>query len=178
MATEPGVPRAPRAPLGRAQVLLLVAAAAVGVAVGLGGYTFVYARGWSYLRNDPRACANCHVMNEQYDGWVKSSHRAVATCNDCHTPPELVGKYLTKAENGFRHSLAFTTGNFHEPIRITPGDRVVTERACRHCHAAVVEAMAGGDPRHASADSIACIRCHGSVGHKELSATDGWATSR
>jgi hypothetical protein len=21
-------------------------------------------------------------MNEQYDGWLKSSHRAVATCND------------------------------------------------------------------------------------------------
>ena len=58
----------------------------IGVAVGIGAYTFVYARGWSYLTDDPAACANCHVMREQFDGWLKSSHRAVATCNDCHTP--------------------------------------------------------------------------------------------
>jgi cytochrome c nitrite reductase small subunit len=75
----------------------LSAAALVGVAFGVGGYTFLYARGWSYLTNDPRACANCHVMEEQYAGWLKSSHRSVAVCNDCHTPPDLVGKYLTKA---------------------------------------------------------------------------------
>ena len=49
-------------------------------------YTFAYARGWAYMTDDPRACANCHVMNEQYDGWIKSSHRSVAVCNDCHVP--------------------------------------------------------------------------------------------
>jgi cytochrome c nitrite reductase small subunit len=47
--------------------------AAIGLAVGVGGYTFVYARGGSYLTDDPAACANCHVMREQYDGWIKSS---------------------------------------------------------------------------------------------------------
>ena len=44
----------------------------------LGVYTFAYARGWSYLTDNPAACANCHVMREQFDGWLKSSHRAVA----------------------------------------------------------------------------------------------------
>jgi formate-dependent nitrite reductase cytochrome c552 subunit len=34
--------------------------------------------------NDPAACANCHVVKDQYDGWLKSSHRAVAVCSDCH----------------------------------------------------------------------------------------------
>src|SRR6185436_15639047 len=67
-----------------------------GLATGIGGYTFVYARGGSYLTNDPKACANCHVMQNNYDAWMKSSHRAVATCNDCHTPHNVVGKYLTK----------------------------------------------------------------------------------
>ena len=55
---------------------------ALGAAIGIGGYTFIYAKGYSYLTNDPGACANCHIMREQYDGWVKSSHRAVAVCND------------------------------------------------------------------------------------------------
>jgi len=61
----------------------------IGLAVGVGGYTFLYAGGGSYLTNNPAACANCHVMREHYDGWVASSHRSVATCNDCHTPMKM-----------------------------------------------------------------------------------------
>ncbi len=55
-----------------------------GVVLGLGLYTFWYARGLSYFSSDPRACVNCHIMREQYDGWQKSSHSAFATCNACH----------------------------------------------------------------------------------------------
>ena len=90
----------------------LAFAVAIGLSAGIGGYTFVYARGASYLTNDPAACMNCHVMREQYDGWIKSSHRSVAVCNDCHTPHDLIGKYATKSQNGFWHSFYFTTGAF------------------------------------------------------------------
>ncbi len=83
--------------LTRNRIARLVLAIAAGSAVGIMGYTFVYAKGYSYLSNDPSACANCHIMNEQYDGWTRSSHHAVATCNDCHTPPDMIGKYMTKA---------------------------------------------------------------------------------
>ena len=135
---------------------------AMGTALGVGAYTFVYARGGSYLSNDAAACANCHVMQGHFDAWLKSSHHAVATCNDCHTPPNFVGKWWTKARNGYHHSLAFTTGRFHEPIGITESNRAVTESACRACHADVVAAIdAGGSPGHA----LDCIRCHGEVGH-------------
>lgn len=134
----------------------------IGVALGVGGYTFVYARGASYLTNDPGACVNCHVMREQYQGWLASSHRAVAVCNDCHTPHSLAAKYAVKAANGFRHALAFTTGWFHEPIRITGPNRRVTEGACRHCHADIVAAI---DPAPGRAGALDCIRCHRSVGH-------------
>ncbi|WP_373046022.1 cytochrome c nitrite reductase small subunit [Vulgatibacter sp.] len=134
----------------------------VGLAVGLGLYTFAYARGYSYLLDDPSACANCHVMEEQYSGWIKSSHRAVAGCNDCHTPHDTVGKYMVKAKNGFWHSYYFTTGTFKEPIRITKDNREVTEATCRHCHGDLVHAMdAGAGGR----EPLSCIRCHGSVGH-------------
>jgi cytochrome c nitrite reductase small subunit len=160
--------------IGRASAVS--ALVVLGAAFGLGIYTFVYAKGWSYLTNDPKACANCHVMNEQYDGWLKASHRSVAVCNDCHVPHDFAGKYYTKARNGFWHSFYFTTQAFHEPIRATPGSRKVTEAACRHCHAAVVQAM--GTPAHAGSTEISCIRCHGSVGHLELSATSVAAESR
>lgn len=141
---------------------------AVGATVGVGGYTFVYAKGFSYLQNDPAACDNCHVMNEEYDGWIKSSHHAVATCNDCHTPHDLVGKYWTKASNGFFHSLHFTTGDFPEPIRIKARNREIAEAACRHCHGPIVAQMTTG--QEGPARELSCIRCHGAVGHPNLKA--------
>lgn len=154
----------------RVHAAIFVVTSLIGVALGLGGYTFVYAKGWSYLTNDARACANCHVMNDQYDGWLKSSHRAVAACNDCHVPGDLLGKYLTKARNGFWHSYYFTTNAFHEPIRATPVSRTIAEANCRRCHGSVVAAM--GTPAHAGSSALSCVRCHGSVGHLELSATN------
>ena len=142
---------------------LLALAALLGIAAGVGAYTFVYAKGAAYLTSDPRACVNCHVMQDQFDGWIKGSHRSVAACNDCHTPPGLVAKYTTKALNGFWHSFAFTTGRFHEPIGITSRNRAVTKAACRHCYQPIVEAIEA-HPKH---EEVSCLRCHASIGHLE-----------
>jgi cytochrome c nitrite reductase small subunit len=142
--------------------LILAFALLIGAAIGIGAYTFVYARGASYLTNDPKACVNCHVMREQFDGWIASSHHGVAVCNDCHAPHDLAGKYAIKALNGFRHSVAFTTGRFPEPIRITALNRRVTEETCRYCHADIVQAI---DPTPGHSGRLDCIACHRSVGH-------------
>jgi cytochrome c nitrite reductase small subunit len=155
--------------MGRLGTLVVLAAGLAGLSVGLGGFTFVYARGASYLSNDAAACANCHVMRPQLDGWVKSSHRHVASCNDCHTPPGTVAKYGTKALNGFFHSLAFTTGHFPEPIRITDRNRRVTESACRGCHGAIVDAIERAPVGSAdrAPEETSCLACHPGVGHME-----------
>ena len=145
-----------------ARLVGILLAVSVGTAVGIGGYTFVYGEGASYLTNDPAACANCHVMREHLDGWYQSSHRAVATCNDCHAPHGLVKKYWTKARNGFAHSVAFTTGRFPQRLRITPFNQAVTEGACRHCHADLAAAVDGVDGR----ESRSCATCHADVGHR------------
>jgi len=141
----------------------------LGAALGTGLFTFGYAKGGAYLTNDPAACANCHVMEEQYSAWSRGSHRSVAVCNDCHTPPGLVPKYATKALNGWNHSLAFTTGRFPEPIRITERNRGVTEQACRKCHEDVVQAIdphgASGSGAGSRAEPLACLTCHRDVGH-------------
>ena len=139
-----------------------ITAAAIGVAAGIGGYTFMYGQGASYLTNNPAACANCHIMQQHFDAWTKSSHRAVAVCNDCHTPPGLFQKYAVKASNGFWHSVAFTTGEFPEPLRIKPGNLEVTEGACRICHEDIVQAI---DRVHRDGHQLSCVRCHWTVGH-------------
>jgi cytochrome c nitrite reductase small subunit len=150
----------------RALSIVLIPATVVGVLIGVGTYTFVYAKGYSYLTNDPAACANCHVMRDHFDAWTKASHRAVAVCNDCHTPPGLIPKYMTKARNGFWHSFYFTTGRYPDPLRMTPRNLEVTEATCRTCHE---EMTASIDPRHSAAGdaAISCVRCHSTVGHLE-----------
>ena len=145
-----------------AKSLTAATAIALGVLGGLGAFTFGYGDGHAYLGNDPASCANCHIMQGHYDSWIRSSHRDVATCNDCHLSHDPIGKWLTKADNGFFHSLAFTTGSFPEPIRIKPRNRRVTQRACLHCHADFVHAV--HDPSD-PADSVECVHCHSAVGH-------------
>jgi cytochrome c nitrite reductase small subunit len=141
-------------------VALLVA---LGVPAGVGGFTFVYAKGFSYLSTDPRACVNCHVMNEQYDAWRKSGHRHAAVCVECHLPQVGLAKWAAKVDQGFRHSLAFTLQSFEEPIRIVPRDRELVQANCERCHGDLVHAVlrpAGG--RGAALD---CLHCHAGSGH-------------
>ena len=146
-------------PLGKIRYLV---AAAVGLALGLGTYTFVYAKGYSYLGHDPAACANCHAMWDQYAGWQRGSHRLAAQCADCHTPFNPVGKYAVKAWDGFWHSYYFTTNSYPDNIRITELSRRVAEGQCRACHETVV---AGMQARAGRQSEISCISCHAQVGH-------------
>ncbi len=136
-------------------------AVTVGLAMGVGLFTFGYAQGASYMTNNPDACANCHVMRDQYAGWMKSSHGNVAVCNDCHSPAGFVPKYYTKARNGFFHSLAFTTGWFPDNIRINSFNYEVTQNACVKCHQPIVSAMEG-----VHGEGVDCIQCHNQVGHQ------------
>lgn len=143
-------------------ILMTIASILVGVAIGISGFTFVYAKGDSYFRDQPEACANCHAMQEQFDGWMRSSHRKAAGCNDCHTPKPVTGKYLNKFLNGLRHSWAFTMGRFHEPITIKPHNRAIMESRCRDCHREIIDAI---DSHHNEKAELTCTGCHGSVGH-------------
>jgi len=137
----------------------------IGVFAGMAGYTFQYAEGLSYFSNDPGACANCHVMQDPYDSWLKSSHREAASCNDCHVPHELVDKYLSKAVNGWNHSRHFTMQTFPDPIRIRPGNHEVLQENCITCHEDMVHNLVEFDQKSATGTSLRCTACHGSVGH-------------
>lgn len=147
----------------RLSVIGIVLALALGALVGLGAFTLDYAEATSYLSDDPKACVNCHIMREEYDGWQKASHHAAATCNDCHVPVGFVRRYLTKAEHGWRHSKGFTLDDFPEPIRITESSLDVVHENCVRCHGALV-----GDIHKAyarGAEAASCVHCHGHVGH-------------
>jgi cytochrome c nitrite reductase small subunit len=134
----------------------------LGVLLGLGVFTFGYGKGFSYLSGDPTSCINCHVMQDHYDSWLQSSHRHVAVCVDCHLSHHPIGKWVTEADNGFFHSLAFTLENYHQPIQIKPRNRRVTQNGCLHCHSDFVHEMLPAAP---GGDMLLCIHCHADVGH-------------
>lgn len=54
-------------------------------------------------------------MREHFEGWIKSTHRAAAVCNDCHMPYERVG------------ALKISDHHVRSPL-------LNINRACQTCH--------------------------------------------
>jgi cytochrome c nitrite reductase small subunit len=143
--------------------LFLLFAVLLGILGGVGAYTFNYAEGLSYFSTDPKACANCHIMNDEYDSWRKGPHHAAAVCVDCHLPHDLIGKYLAKASNGYYHSKGFTFQDFHEPILIKPHNAAILQANCLRCHGDFVHQIVQG--AKTDSDAVQCVHCHAGVGH-------------
>jgi cytochrome c nitrite reductase small subunit len=141
----------------------LALATMLGTMLGLGTFTFRYAEGLSYFSTDPRACKNCHIMNDEYASWTKGVHHAVATCIDCHLPHAFIPKYIAKASNGYHHSKGFTMQDFHEPILIKARNAAILEESCLHCHADFVHDIVRGSTT--AGDAVPCVHCHRNVGH-------------
>jgi cytochrome c nitrite reductase small subunit len=139
-----------------------IVAVMLGILFGLGVFTLSYAKGTSYLSDDPTACVNCHIMREEFNAWQHSSHKAVAVCNDCHMPHDFAGKWITKAVNGFNHSLAFTTGDFPATIHIRERNAEIVQENCLNCHRILVSQVYS---IHADQERR-CVSCHGNVGHE------------
>lgn len=142
---------------------VLAGAVLVGIAAGVGFFTFGYAEGLSYFRKDPAACRNCHIMNDAFDSWQKSGHHAAAACVDCHLPHGFVEKYLAKAENGYHHSKGFTFQDFHEPIRIKEKNSAILQENCVRCHRDLVHGLV--ESVSSREGSVRCVHCHADVGH-------------
>ena len=137
----------------------LAVALAAALVVGLGAYTFIYGKGYSYLLDDPKACVNCHIMRDNFDTWTVATHRTV-TCNQCHVPEAFPSKYASKARSGWFHSYAFTFKDV-QTIRITPYNRRVLQGNCESCH----ERMLLSVQPHGTPPVKFCFECHRGVGH-------------
>ncbi len=152
----------------------LAVAVLIGALVGLAAFTFDYAEGFSYLSDNPRACDNCHIMNDEYDSWRKGPHHADATCNGCHVPPQFPAHYLAELRNGFNHSFGFTFQPaspdrpgahtvIHEPIRIKPKNSQILQDNCLRCHGDFVHDVVRGSTW--ADNAVRCVHCHFAVGH-------------
>lgn len=144
----------------------LVAAALVGVLVGLGVFTFGYAGGVGYFGHESETCNQCHAMNKQYEAWQRGPHKTVTTCQSCHAPHDnLVDWAVNEADNGFWHSLKFTTGWYPENIKIRDVNKVVVEHNCRTCHGSFTSNIEFIHGDRDASQQVSCIKCHAQVGH-------------
>lgn len=146
--------------------------------VVIGLYTAIISNATAYLSDDPKACINCHVMTPQYLTWKHSSHKTVATCNDCHVPQDSeFKKYAFKAMDGLYHSYVFTTRGEPQVIKAREASINVIQANCVHCHEnQVTDAKTEFFVEAHAADRTTrlCWECHREVPHgrtKSLSAT-------
>ncbi|MBN2891428.1 MAG: cytochrome c nitrite reductase small subunit [Bacteroidales bacterium] len=156
----------------------LPVAVILGVIVGLFFYSFKISNASSYISDEPETCINCHVMEPEYATWFHSSHREVATCNDCHVPHTSVfAKYFFKAKDGMRHATIFTLRLEPQVIQIKEAGVNVVQQNCIRCHSFVNEDVntiniTGKNYQHG--EGKLCWECHREVPHgtvKSLSST-------
>lgn len=150
----------------------------LGIASGLAVYGFFASRAYSYLSDDPRTCVNCHIMAPQYATWQHSSHREVASCNDCHVPHDNVfNTYYFKAIDGLRHATIFTLRAEPQNIFIKEAGINVVHNNCKRCHSALItdsKLLEFTSSYHDKYSDRLCWDCHREVPHgrvKSLSST-------
>ncbi|AMD86003.1 respiratory nitrite reductase specific menaquinol--cytochrome-c reductase (NrfH) precursor [Capnocytophaga haemolytica] len=149
----------------------LPALIAIGAIIGFGLFIVYFGRVTDYMSDDPKACINCHVMTPHYMTWNKSSHREVATCNDCHVPHNSVfSKYYFKAKDGLYHSYVFTTHSEPQVIRAKDASIKVIHDNCIRCHIEIVTdgrtSATVANHFHDRTDRL-CWDCHRGVPHSK-----------
>jgi len=154
----------------------------LGIFVGLGCYVLYLSKAASYLSDDPKTCVNCHIMAPQYATWNHSSHREVATCNDCHVPHNNVfNKYFFKAKDGLRHASIFAMRKEPEVIFILEAGKKVVHNNCIRCHSQTLTdpKLAAKVPNqaHNTQDRV-CWECHREVPHGRVNSISSVPNAR
>ena len=138
-----------------------IAIAAAVIALG----TFVFVTDApAYGGSAPETCANCHVMDSQYENWYHAPHEKFTECVDCHLPHDnFVVYYLEKGRQGAKDVYAFTTGNIPVAIRASDKTKGIIQENCIRCHKDTVESIVMGTGVQ-SFDRY-CWECHRNVSH-------------
>ena len=154
----------------------------LGIFFGLGCYVLYLSKAASYLSDAPETCVNCHVMAPQYATWNHSSHREVATCNDCHVPHNnVVNKYFFKAKDGLRHASMFALRMEPEVIFILDEGKKVVHNNCIRCHTQQLTdpKLASQVPNHAhNTQDRVCWECHREVPHGRVNSLSSVPNAR
>jgi cytochrome c nitrite reductase small subunit len=135
--------------------------AIVVAALAMGYFAFV-TDAVSYGGSAPETCANCHVMDSQYESWYHGAHENWAKCTDCHLPHDNFAVYYAeKGRQGAKDVYAFVSGNIPLAIRASDKTKGIVQENCIHCHEDSVESIVMG----AQPFDRYCWDCHRDIAH-------------
>ncbi len=135
--------------------------AIVVAALAMGYFAFITDAA-SYGGSAPETCANCHVMDSQYESWYHGAHENWAKCTDCHLPHDNFAVYYAeKGRQGAKDVYAFVTGDIPLAIRASDKTKGIVQENCVHCHEDSVESIVMG----AQPFDRYCWDCHRDIAH-------------
>jgi cytochrome c nitrite reductase small subunit len=140
----------------RLSALLLVMGAVVGFYVSFGP-PGLYAKS-----STPEFCAQCHVMEAEYEGWVHNGGHRRLKCVDCHLPNDNLPRHMVwKGMEGMWDSFAFYSGRVPERIEISDSGKMILQENCRRCHEETIARISEDRP---------CWQCHRRLSHRNTGA--------
>ncbi len=109
-------------------------------------------------------CRTCHIMDEPWDVWAKSTHARVR-CNVCHVHPGLWNALKHKPA-GLLEVWAVITDNPSQPRNVHAPDNV----NCEQCHKSKRKVSSTGDllmphEAHTKLRGLKCVDCHRDLVH-------------
>lgn len=135
-------------------VVLVLSLAIVYVSFGPPG---LYARSGT-----PQFCAQCHVMEAEYESWFHSGGHRRLKCIDCHLPNDNMARHLTwKGYTGMLDAFDFYSGRVPETIRVSESGAAILQENCRRCHGETVAKI--NEDRN-------CWQCHRRLSHRNSGA--------
>jgi cytochrome c nitrite reductase small subunit len=144
---------------------------ALGIFTGSAFYIFYVSKAASYLSDNPKTCVNCHVMTPQFATWTHSSHREVATCNDCHVPHNNVfNHYYFKGKDGLRHATIFTLRKEPQVIFIKEDGIGVVQNNCIRCHSHLFDTREVSVNQKMHQSDRLCWECHRETPHGRVNS--------
>jgi len=112
----------------------------LAIFLGMSFYAIYISKAGSYLSDNPQTCINCHIMVPQFATWNHSSHREIASCNDCHVPHHnIFAHYYFKAKDGLRHATMFMLRKEPQVIFIKEEGKEVVHQNCIRCHSKLID---------------------------------------
>lgn len=120
----------------------------------------------AYGGHAPETCANCHVMDAQYENWFHAPHREWAVCADCHIPhDDFFSYWFYKGKSGMKDVYSFVTLGYPDPVAIRANEETqgIVQENCIRCHLDTVESII----TTAMPLDRNCWDCHRTVAHGE-----------
>lgn len=142
---------------GRGKVVQ-VAALAVLIVSFIGIYVSFGPPGLYARSGTPEFCAQCHVMEMEYENWFHNGGHRRLLCIDCHLPNDNFARHLTwKGYEGMWDAFVFYSGRVPDYIRISEAGAIIVQENCHRCHQETVARI--NEDRN-------CWICHRRLSHR------------